>query len=505
MKLLLIDVGYDCEELNEPLGIEVLSSYLLSKIEKVEVTLYCVNIEKCDYLQLLTKVDPDMIGVSTHINTWEKTDKIYRLSKKFFEEAGKEMFMIIGGIIGTYEFKEFLKEHENTVCIIGEGERALEQIVTALLEMTERKFVNLIKEIKDRDFVNLAYVDGGVIKINHRSSLPDLTICDYKVDHYYLEDIIKRKGIVRMEASRGCPWNQCTFCVLPWKYSGYLWRPYSLKKVIDEIIDLSDKGARTIYFTDEEFIAGDARRINELIEKIMDAKKNLLIDKNLEFIVSTSVRVLTGKCGINMSCIEEILKKMNKAGFRSFFLGIESGSNTQLKRFCKGDSVEEIELALQLLNKYEIEVDIGYILFDPLMTINELAESLDFLERNNLNDHISRFAKRLRIVPYTKYCYYSGINFMDYDSDLVEYEYKFSDEKVQTVYNLYSKWEDKHLHVTHSLQATIREARTSSRRDEIILELENIRHKEFYILKYLVDSAINNPDVLDKIESSMME
>ena len=55
MKFLLIDVGYDCEELNEPLAIEALYSYL-KIVPTVEPYLFCENHDTCSYPELFNKI-----------------------------------------------------------------------------------------------------------------------------------------------------------------------------------------------------------------------------------------------------------------------------------------------------------------------------------------------------------------------------------------------------------------------------------------------------------------
>lgn len=497
IKFLLIDIGYICEELNEPLGIEVLGNYLCTHSPEADTKIYSANIETLDYYTLLRRENPDVIGISTHINTWDRLRKLYNICCEFYAEYQKDPIFLIGGILGTYEYERILVEFQNAICIIGEGEEALSRLLNMMIDMQKLNYLNLITKIRNDSCPNLAYLHMKSINITERSCLPHLSTIGENVEHQYLDMVIQKRGIVRMEASRGCPWNACSFCVLQWKYAGKGWRPYSINKVIREMIQLSSKGAKTIYFTDEEFIAGSYSRLEEMVNRISEAKKSGLLDNDLEFIASTSVQALRGEYGIEKDIIENLLINMRHIGFRSFFLGLESGSNSQLKRFKKGASVAESEEVLNLLKRCGIEVDIGYILFDPMVSLAELKESLEFLRRNSLNEHISRFAKRLRLVPHTPFCSYCGIIFENHDFNFVEMKYKFSDKSVQRVYDLYSSWENEHLKLTHTLQAEIREARSSKERNEKIAALEEIRKQEFIVLDCLVDIAIEKPTDLD--------
>ncbi len=499
IRFLLIDIGYDCEELNEPLGIEVLATYLHTHVSQIETKTYSANVETMDYYTLLNREKPDVIGISTHINSWERLRGLYDVYCEVCSNYNKDPVFIVGGILGTYEYEKVLAEYQNTICIIGEGEEALSKLLIIMANLQKLVFLNIVNEVKVSNCPNVAYLDKKHIVVTERSCLSELLCIEEPAEHPYLETVIRNRGIVRMESSRGCPWNACSFCVLKWKYAGMGWRPYPINKVVHEMIQLSSKGAKTIYFTDEEFLAGNYERLNELINRIRDAKITGLLDVNLEMIASTSVRALKGKYGIEENKIENLLIRMRQVGFRSFFLGIESGSNSQLKRFNKGDSVAESEDVLKLLKRCGIEADIGYILFDPLVSITELKESLEFLKRNCLNEHISRFAKRLRVVPYTSFCLYKGFSIEGYDRKFVELKYKFADDNVQKVYDLYSNWEEEHLKLTHILQAEIREACSSKERNKKIILLEKIRKQEFLVLEYLVNTARENPNDLKNI------
>ncbi len=493
MKFLLIDVGYDCEELNEPLGIEVLSSFLKKSIPEINTDIYYSNIDGLNYNIALKKFNPDVVGVSTHINTWKRFDNLYTEYLSFCKTNNKSPILLVGGILGTYEFEMILKRYSNVICTIGEGEEALLRLLKVVNSLNDVTYENLLSGLQLTSCVNIAYMIDNQIMYGERTYITSLDSIAFPTNHKYLRSVLDKNGLARIESSRGCPWNKCSFCVLNWKYAGSMWRAYPLDKVISEIIDVSSQGATVIYFTDEEFIAGEYQRLNDFINKIRILKLKNKINKNLEFVASTSVQALLGKYGMSKSEVIECLCGLKEVGFRSFFLGIESGCDSQLLRFKKGSTVKENEEAIALLRFYSIEVDIGYILFDPLLTVSELYESLMFIERNGLSSHVSRFAKRLRLVPYTAYCNFSNVNFEYYDLNSIEMMYKFKDPKIQKIYECYSYWEKKHLFETHTIQAEIRSNESISKeRNKKIEKLGTIRQNEFDVLSKLVKMALEN-------------
>ena len=499
MNFLLIDIGYDCEELNEPLGIETLSSFLKNKLPEIHIDSYCANCEGRDYFSIFNRYKPDIIGVSAHISTWKYVDDLYVEYLSFCEGSGVYPIILVGGILGTYEYEILINKYKNVICSIGEGEESLLQVLKLANSLDVLSYANLLSNKEFASCVNVAYKCHGKVVRNSRRCISSFDNLSVLTEHKYLKAVLNKGGIARVEASRGCPWNKCSFCVLRWKYAGEAWRPYSWDKVIPEIIDVASQGAKAIYFTDEEFLAGNYHRLQVFIEKIKTLKSQEIIDRDLEFVASTSTQALLGKYSMSRTEVENCLLSLKEIGFRSFFLGIESGSDMQLLRFRKGSTVKDNEDAILLLKKHSLEADIGYILFDPLLSVSELSESLDFLKRNGLENHISRFAKRLRLVPHTAYCNYPGIQFEQYDHNAIEFTYKFKDPKVQKIFDCYSNWEVNHISLTHSVQAAIRATESSSEvRNDKIERLSAIRQNEYEFLRCLVELAQTMPNFCEQ-------
>ena len=506
MKLLLVDIGYDCEELNEPLGIEVLCTYVKNNISNIDVDIYYSNIDGLDYAKVLKGFAPDSVGVSTHINTLQRFDTFYTQYQDYCKINNKSVIVLVGGILGTYEFEYVLKYYRNTVCMIGEGEESLLYLLNESNLLENLTYEDLIVSLHSHSCVNIAYIKDDRVFCKKRKCMESLQNITYPSEHKYLAAIIENKGLVRIESSRGCPWNKCSFCVLNWKYAGYAWRAYSLDKVISEIINVSLHGASVIYFTDEEFIAGDFERLNSFINRVRQLKTENMINSKLEFVASTSVQALLGKYGMTKQQVVQCLRGLKEIGFRSFFLGIESGCDGQLLRFKKGCTIKESEEAIKLLRNLSIESDIGYILFDPLLTVEELHESLKFIKRNGLSHHISRFAKRLRLVPYTEYSTFEGIESNFYDYNWVETIYKFQDCRIQKIYDCYSCWENEHLTQTHTFQAEIRASESLEKNREVNMnKLIKIREDEFYVLSKLVEMALKNQNFCFESNNVILE
>ncbi len=99
----------------------------------------------------------------------------------------------------------------------------------------------------------------------------------------------------------------------------------------------------------------------------------------------------------------QMYQLLKDSGLAAVFLGVESGSSSQLKRYNKGVSVAENEMAVAILRDIGLRVEAGFIMFDPLVTISELRENIDFIERTRLFDNDSKILGSLRIQEGSPY------------------------------------------------------------------------------------------------------
>jgi len=86
----------------------------------------------------------------------------------------------------------------------------------------------------------------------------------------------------------------------------------------------------------------------------------------------------------------DLLDDLVEFGCKSIELGIESGSDSQLKRFDKGTTVSQNSEAVKIILELQERIPnflycIDLILFDPYLTVNELSETIQFMIDNDLN------------------------------------------------------------------------------------------------------------------------
>lgn len=476
MKILLYDTGDSRGENNEPLGIEVIGARIQKEFSlKVDIVLSWYN---QDGIPEEICENYDIIGISLNIGRMEIFDNMYNKIKRIKHKP----LVFVGNVVATYGYEYLLKKYKDIICMIGEGEEVYIQIINDLFN--NRLLLSKIN--------NLAFWNGEKICITERKCA-DLN-CYVKPLRIFNDFIIKNRGIARIEGSRGCSWGKCSFCCVNYKYDSTMWRGVSIEKIIEQIEELADLGIKAIYFTDEDFIGDNILRLNDLISKIEWKKKTNKVFKNVNFFISIKpIDVLNEE-------IFELLQKFANVGLREIFIGIESGSINQLKRYYKCTTKEINEKVLKKVKEINVDIDLGYILFDPEITIEELEENLEFIEKYEIYNSGSNFIKRLRIQTYTEFeKIYCDKNKLEFDLDNLEYKYYFNDNRIQRIYDLYVglKFDD----YAYQLQNIYRgEVETEEARLEQKERIVALRKIQFLCLKRIYQSVINDEELdLDDI------
>lgn len=463
MKVLLYDTGDVREELNEPIGIELLAAHVLKELKKrVSVDIKWFNFDGYSF-------DPlqyDIIGISVHIDGLSIFKNIY----KFCCERHFKGLIVVGNSIATFAYEQLLKQYPDIICSIGEGEYTFKKIVKEYMSGC----------FNPASIPNLAYIKHGSLVVTERDFFD---IKDYLPPlRVFNEQIKAKKGIARIEASRGCIWNRCSFCGAAHKYNNASWRPISIEVIIDQLVALSKAGLMTIYFCDEDFIGNDRKRFAILVDKIrkkMDAGE---ISQDMKFFISIKPTDLINQTNI------EIIKRFIGCGLKELFIGLESGCDNQLKRYNKCTNVKINSMVVskikELMNK-GLTIDIGFIFFDYSMTPADIEENIRFIESNQLYTLASSLIKPLRIQPFTKiYIDTTEVHGNKFSTDELMYHYRFADDTVEQIYTAYSKLELET--IAHEIQSVYRREMSSKiERDMLEEKLVKLRFLQFSAIKMI--------------------
>lgn len=478
INVILYDTGDSREENNEPLGIEVIGARLLKEYgSQVQLKLLWFN---KDGILPLDGEEIDIIGVSLNIKRMDVFDTVYNKVKMLKHIP----WFFVGNVAATYGYQELLQKYPDIICMLGEGEEIYPDIVRQFL--TENAALERIN--------NLAYIKAGKVFETERKPAD--------LNHYvkplrvFTDFLIKNKGIARIEGSRGCVWNKCSFCCVNFKYNYLPWRAIRIETVLEQIEELAVSGIKSVYFTDEDFVGSDRCRLKKFIEEISERRKNNHLPHDINYFISVKPGDI-----LNAETFK-LLQDFTRVGLREVFIGIESGCDSQLKRYGKCTTAAMNGSVLDKAKALDADVDIGFILFDPEMTVEDLLENIDFIDRHRLYEYGSNFIKRLRIQSFTALeSHYSAPEKLKFDLDNLEYSYRFQDDRIEKIYSLYENLKTDF--DAYQIQNVYRgEIETESLRKLYKEKLTALRELQFTALKRIVQSVLTGkPLLLDDIFS----
>lgn len=316
---------------------------------------------------LMKTLQPDLVGLS--VMTFQR-----KTAKKIIDvlrSLKPSVRVVVGGYDPSMALEAYTDESGSLVDFIvrGEGEITFRELLRAIesgsgyagiLGLSFREN-GRFRHNPDRPVSGL---DGGEIRLPNRDArvLRGYTMMGRQVDV--------------VETSRGCTFD-CTFCSII-TMRGRHFHTYSFDRVLADIRDARDHGARTIFFVDDN-ITLNVRRFEALCQAIIDTRLHQL---------DYSVQAMTSAIA-NHS--DTLVPLMRKAGFRYVFLGIENILEADLK-FLRaasknaqrenGRSTGNATLkAIGALRRNKMYVVGGLIVGNPGDTRESIEANLDFARR----------------------------------------------------------------------------------------------------------------------------
>lgn len=470
INVLLLDLGDARGELNEPLGIECIATSLKT-FNYNTVDIRWLNME-CNLNQLEIE-KYDVIGISMNIGTLNRFEELLSTINR----RNPKINIIAGGTIPTFGYFDLLKKYPNIVCIRGEGEDTFLELTKILSSKGAWKFEDLLL------ISNLSFIKDNQLVTTDLKPVDLLKLGSVYRDSDIMKFLLESKGIVRLEGSRGCSWNKCSFCCINAKYADSSWNAFKIDKIIEELIQLSSYGFKSPYFTDEDFFGRDYERAIQLAERIKEKKREGKIHNDMNFFISILANDVSTAKG------KEAVIALKEAGLREVFMGIESMCKEQMKRYKKRASIDTNQKAIDFIRSIGLQLDTGYILFDPKMNFEELEVNIQYINDISLDKLDARSLKRLRLQPLTKITEeLIDVRERNLDLDNLEYKYSFEDVNVQKVYLKYSTWEDVQKSKVWRLQSISRGEIKDEQRMYYKKILGEIREIDFVVLKSIISN-----------------
>ena len=316
---------------------------------------------------LMKKIQPDLVGLSVMTFQRKTAKKIIELLHSFRPSVR----VIVGGYDPSMAPTAYTDEFGTLVDFIvrGEGEITFRELLRAI--ETDSGYERILglsfrengcfRHNPDRPVSSL---EGSEIRLPNRDArvLSGYTMLGRQVDV--------------VETSRGCTFD-CSFCSII-AMRGRQFHTYSFDRVLADIRDARDHGARTIFLVDDN-ITLNVRRFEALCQAIIDARLH-----QLDYIVQAMTSAIANHS-------ETLVPLMRKAGFRYVFLGIENILEADLNFLRAASKNAQREngrktgnatlKAIAALRRNKIYVVGGLIIGNPGDTRESIEANLEFARR----------------------------------------------------------------------------------------------------------------------------
>lgn len=463
----------------EPLSVEILASALLETYPELNCDIHTLDVRNGqvaihDLAKKIVDKKSKIIGISVPQSTYQLSFDLINLLRKDCQNSS----IILGHSLPTHLPENFLNYYPELLIVRGWGEETFVQLVEHLIERNS----NL------GDIPNLCYIENNQIQFTP----PQWPSKIRKPLRQYAMDFFPR-----VESSRGCHHDICTFCTrLPRaKRGGSVWVKRPVDDVMDDIQSLVSSGKTYFTFTDEDFIGSD-------LDNAIQLARALRQFQGIRFSLSVradNVKNPHGSSDENAKRLE-LFEELRKAGLYLVFIGVESLSNSQLKRYGKGITATDSIVAAQLIQYLGVEIELGYILFDPLMSRQELLENVDRLDESGLWTKIGWLFNHLRPqvdTAYLRHMENRGLK-ANYNSERMHYQvdHIYVDDSVRFIAEFTRAWTNP-LEEVYILVRNI--GRTTQSASIYTHFIWGIRLLFFRILKWLVYSDARKTSDLDQI------
>lgn len=347
-----------------PVGLIYLHSYLVSKGHETDVL--WLNHSRDSLKEIKKSIQefkPNVIGfqvlTATRISTYKAIEYIH--------ENYPDIKIILGGIHATVMWKQLVDKYPYVTCVLGEGENTFDELVKELFK----------KNPKLCKIDGIAYNNGFESIRTKPRELLDVNTLPFPSHEIFLND--KERDDATILTTRGCP-NACSFCCLNPESKRRV-RFRDVNNVIEEIeyILKTFPQVKKIWIQDDSFFI-DNNRVIKFCDEII--RRNIKVD----FLCSGRMKPLT----------EEMVLKLEQAGFKTIFLGLESGSKRILDSCRKNITPEDVINAFKLFAKTKINIKAHLIIGLP----NENWESIK---------ETAKLIRQIQKIKYTIYPTYFNI------------------------------------------------------------------------------------------------
>jgi anaerobic magnesium-protoporphyrin IX monomethyl ester cyclase len=327
--------------------------------------------------RLVREVDPAVVGLSIMTFQRRTAGRIIELIRAL--KPGVKI--AVGGYDPSLDFEAYEKMNVDFI-VRGEGEVTFRELLRALDQGSGFDKICGLSYRDNRDNQGGRNENGWVHnparpvhRLEDKSEEGEIRLPNRNARVLKGYTLLGRQVDV-IETSRGCTYD-CSFCSII-EMRGRNFHTYSFDRVLADIRDARDHGARTIFLVDDNIML-NVHRFQALCEAIMAAGLN-----QLDYFVQAMTSSIANHG-------ETLAPLMRRAGFRYVFLGIEnilegdleflhaSAKNTARE---DGHNVGNATLkAVNYLHRNQMFVVGGLIVGSPADTRESIEANLEFARR----------------------------------------------------------------------------------------------------------------------------
>jgi len=328
-----------------PIGLEYVATAIQSLVESV--TVIDLRYEQEPFSSFINN-STDLVLISQ--NWGAERD----FAKEIIDSIPEHIAVVVGGRYATENVDELFAYIPRIDGIVrGDGEEIAREIVEKGLSA---------------DIEGLSFRSNGTIVHNNTRQLAPVRsdfFTDRKNLRRYrysvtLDEFDTGIEVDLMFGSRGCPHN-CKFCDFNFNPLGEK-RKWSIRTPESVVAELKTVSAGFIGFADDIFTA-DMKWVERLCDLIIQEgiKKKFFVNARLE-----------------IARRPEVLKKMYKAGFMVFLLGVESAHDKTLASMQKGFNTDKIREYFKVLRRFNFIYHCYFIIGNIGETREEMLDVIPF-------------------------------------------------------------------------------------------------------------------------------
>lgn len=404
-------------ESNSHIGLGYIASALLSDGHTVNlIDCPILNVDIKFLYNEISNGSYDAVGMTA---SYENYVNVLRIAR-FIKKLNDKIFVFIGGYVPTLQYQALIKDFNYIDCmVIGEG------------EITAQNIFRNFHDRKWQDVAGIAYIQNDQVVFTGKTmSSNDLD------DFSFPLRVDQTCKMARIVISRGCRGN-CIFCSLKsfsFSMKSRRVRKRSPMNVIEEIEEIMENNhnVELIYLSDDNF---SLRGVND--KKWFDDFFNLVQSRKLEVKFACEIRA------DDVIHSNDYLSKFKSIGLSSVFVGVESLLDSQLEFYGKNNSGKVNLEALMKLDALNIPYNVGFMLFNPIITIEDILETVRIIKRTKFNEKNKNI---MRPISYSAVVSFDGTRLADFveKNDIVEksssLQYRFMNKKAAFCYQVILSW-----------------------------------------------------------------